>query len=241
MSNNSPYPASPKKDHLEPPDADTSPYPSVKPDANRDGAAINDVPARIAAIVREAGFRGQDLVMALAVAKAESGWNPKAVSPPNTGGKSVGSRDWGLFQINDYYHDVTPSIKTNAFANAKKAYQIFVDAGSTFTPWSVYKSGAYKQYMNDATKAVQDLNKRGADWAAKVVATEVAEPMEPKLPGLPDWMKSVDQWIDVSLAVILGVTLIVLGVIILGREQVAKVANVIPQAKALGTVAKVLK
>ena len=51
-------------------------------------------------IVQEAKRQGVDPALALAVAQHESGFNNIAVSPKNTNG----SRDHGVFQLNDKYH-----------------------------------------------------------------------------------------------------------------------------------------
>lgn len=51
-------------------------------------------------IVEEATRQGVPVELAIAVAQQESGFNNKAVSKANTDG----SRDHGVFQLNDRYH-----------------------------------------------------------------------------------------------------------------------------------------
>lgn len=85
-------------------------------------------------------------IIAVAIASAESNMNPSAIGGPN----SDGSRDYGLWQINDKAH---PDILTSAVmsskswadpqTNAKMAYQVYHNAGDSFTPWSTYNNGTY--------------------------------------------------------------------------------------------------
>lgn len=106
---------------------------------------------------RDAGFTGENLIIAVAVALAESGGDPRAVSPPNTVGKAAGSRDHGLWQINDYYHSFDKVLIYNAEYNAKQAFRIFT-AGpprNSWNPWSTYRNGAYRKWMETARSAVE--------------------------------------------------------------------------------------
>jgi soluble lytic murein transglycosylase-like protein len=55
---------------------------------------------RIAKVIVEESLRLDiSINLAFALAWKESGFNPRAVSPPNR----YGTRDWGLFQLNDGY------------------------------------------------------------------------------------------------------------------------------------------
>jgi len=87
---------------------------------------------------------------AAAIAMAESGgrvdaWNPK--------GKD---RSAGLWQIN-YYGDMRKSrtrqfgppelLRRDPLANARAAVAIYKSAGNSFSPWSTYTSGAYKNHL----------------------------------------------------------------------------------------------
>ncbi|MGH7240410.1 MAG: transglycosylase SLT domain-containing protein [Candidatus Saccharimonadales bacterium] len=99
----------------------------------------------IADAAYKAGFRGHDLITAVAVALAESGGNRVAISP---------TQDYGLWQINKPAH-------ANLFhgdawrhvnSNADMAHKVFKSSG--WTAWSTFKSGKYKQYMGQANKAI---------------------------------------------------------------------------------------
>jgi hypothetical protein len=98
---------------------------------------------------RTAGFTGENFVVAVAVAMAESRCDPAAqgVNP----GHSI---DRGLWQINDYYHpDVSDTCAYDPLCNARAAYRIS-DSGTDWTPWSTYKSGSYLQFMSQARAAI---------------------------------------------------------------------------------------
>ena len=79
---------------------------------------------------------------AVAIAIAESGGDCKATH--NNGG----SIDRGLWQINDVWHpEVSDDCAYDCACNAKSAVAIS-NGGSDWSPWSTYKSGAYKQYLS---------------------------------------------------------------------------------------------
>lgn len=102
----------------------------------------------IMAVAQNAGFSGDDLSTAIAIALAESSGNPSAVGD---NGDSI-----GLWQIDTKYHseyDKT-SLKDPQY-NANAAYAIYTDAGGSFTPWSTFKNAAYVAYLGDSEAAVQ--------------------------------------------------------------------------------------
>merc|ERR1712039_780611 len=89
---------------------------------------------------------------AVAVALAESSGNCDA---KNFNTDSHHSEDRGLWQINNYWHkEVSDSCAFNCKCNAKSAYTIS-NKGTNFSPWSTYKSGAYKAHLAIATTACQ--------------------------------------------------------------------------------------
>lgn len=102
----------------------------------------------VANVLRQAGFPEESIATMVAIAKAESGWNPAAVNNSNRNG----SVDRGLFQINSI-HQGNSWYPTNPFdplQSAKAAYAIWRGAGGTYRDWSVYNSGAYRQYLQPA-------------------------------------------------------------------------------------------
>jgi hypothetical protein len=91
----------------------------------------------------------RQVVLAVAVAMAESSCNPGAVYT-NPGG----CRDRGLWQIDDCYHrDVNDACAFQIQCNANAAWNIS-NRGTNWAPWSTYTSGVWKQYLPSARAAV---------------------------------------------------------------------------------------
>lgn len=80
-----------------------------------------------------------DVKIALAVMKAESNCNPNAVNY-NTNG----TQDTGLFQLNSFYWAQT----FNPEENIKEAYRVYTRSGYRWTPWVVYNTGKYLEYLD---------------------------------------------------------------------------------------------
>ncbi|MEA5363271.1 transglycosylase SLT domain-containing protein [Amycolatopsis sp., V23-08] len=117
---------------------------------------------QIARHAYDAGFRGQGLTTAVAVALAESGGRTTAhnATPPDN--------SYGLWQINmlgalgpdrrHQYHLKSNDALFDPDTNARVAKDISSD-GHDFTPWSTYTNGAYKDHLAAARKAAQDVTK----------------------------------------------------------------------------------
>lgn len=111
--------------------------------------------ASLYAILQQAGFRGEGLRMAYAIAMAESGGNAAA----HNGNAATGDNSYGLFQINmlgamgperrKQYGLSSNDSLFDALTNAKVAYRMS-NGGTNWSPWSTYKSGAYRQYYGTA-------------------------------------------------------------------------------------------
>lgn len=108
-------------------------------------------PDQISIFASEAGFSGNDLVIAIAVAMAESGGDTEATHV-NTWD---GSTDYGLWQINSIHsqllagkHWMDPAV------NASMAYEIW--KGSGWRAWSTYTNGAYLVHMPIALVAANN-------------------------------------------------------------------------------------
>jgi lysozyme-like protein len=99
----------------------------------------------IRAYATGAGFRGDDLNIAVAVALAESSGDPGAVGDEAlTIGGSI-----GLWQINLRWHpEYAAASLVDPQTNANAAFAIYVEAGHSFIPWSTYKSGAYLEHLD---------------------------------------------------------------------------------------------
>ena len=102
---------------------------------------------------RGAGFRGENLVRAVAIAGAESRYNAKAQN------LKYPDHSIGLWQINQLAHKGrfgSDSALKNPLKNAKAAFALFRSPG--FRPWSTWP-GAAQGYMAKARAAV--LGSRG--------------------------------------------------------------------------------
>jgi hypothetical protein len=101
-------------------------------------------PAQIAYYAQNAGFTGQNLIIAVAIALAESSGNQNAYNPEGS---------YGLWQI--YLNDHPEYAGVNLYdpqTNANAAFAIFSAAGG-FSPWSTYNSGKYQAYLTPAASA----------------------------------------------------------------------------------------
>jgi hypothetical protein len=120
-------------------------------------------PAQIAGYAQGAGFSGSNLVMAVAIALAESGGQTWAID-----NDSDGSQDQGVWQINTVHESEFPgmtrdpgtggvatagtSIMFDPATNAAAAFTLS-SHGSNFTAWSTYNNGDYAQFVGQATTA----------------------------------------------------------------------------------------
>jgi hypothetical protein len=122
-------------------------------------------PEQIARHAHDAGFRGQDLTIAVAVALAESGGDPRAhnSTPPDN--------SYGLWQIN-MLGSMGPArrrefgLESNRelfdpAENARAANKISGD-GQSWTPWTTYTSGAYKRHLDEARRGVEGMKRGGS-------------------------------------------------------------------------------
>ena len=115
----------------------------------------------VAAYAYRAGFRGDNLTTAVAVAQAESGLNPKALNDnPSTGDYSVGL--WQVNYIGDMYqprsqkYGTPEQLLSDPSRQAVAAYDIS-GQGTNFTPWTTYTSGKYLAYLDSAQQAVSSF------------------------------------------------------------------------------------
>jgi hypothetical protein len=144
---------------------------------------------QVAQLAYEAGFRGDDLVNMVAIAKRESGWRPKALNP----NRSTRDRSYGLWQLNTLnsdmgrMEDLMKSILGNMGyptnnvpqdfdvlydprVNAKVAYEFYRRNGNTLRPWGAYKgeSNTYNTNVGEARSIVQNMGLHGGDPMEKM-------------------------------------------------------------------------
>lgn len=99
-------------------------------------------PPQLVAALKKAGFTGQGLQTMLAIAGAESSYNPHAL-----GHNDDGSVDRGVFQINNRWHsEVSDADAFDIEKSAAAAFKIS-NGGRDFSPWSTYTGGQYQGYL----------------------------------------------------------------------------------------------
>ena len=111
--------------------------------------------SQIAQLASAAGFSGDDLATATAIAMAESGGNPKAYNPETAARAPVGQGSVGLWQIFLHAHPEFANVDlTDPQTNANAAFSVYQAAGNRFTPWSTFGNGAYETYLSQAQGAI---------------------------------------------------------------------------------------
>lgn len=115
-------------------------------------------PNEIAYIAKWAGFTDDELPFAVAIALAESQGDADVLGKVTPTGPSAGNRDHGLWQISNRWHgdklQVTPNWRS-PYVNAWLARRIYLDAGRQWTPWHVFTSGAYLEFLPQAQIGVR--------------------------------------------------------------------------------------
>jgi flagellar biosynthesis chaperone FliJ len=95
-------------------------------------------------------YVGGGLINAVAVSCAENNAHNTTAVYVNTDG----SRDRGLWQINDRWHpEVTDECAFDPLCSAKAAF-VISSRGTNFTPWATWQSGAYKPFLELARTAI---------------------------------------------------------------------------------------
>lgn len=190
---------------------------------------------QIAVVAYDAGFRGNALVTAVAVAYAESSGRTDVVN-------SIGCV--GLWQIYQKVHPWAGTVEQlkNPATNARAAYTIS-KGGATWKPWEAYTNNAYKRYLAQATTAVSSLDGTGTipNMEATVVSDTGGAPAGP-------WETLADKetWINVAL-VVGGLLLIMVALVRISASSgtVSAIAgaamNVVPGGGMIKKAAKVIK
>jgi hypothetical protein len=105
---------------------------------------------QIIGLAANAGFSGDDLATAVAVALVESeGGNPQAYNPETAAGAPQGQGSFGLWQI--YLHAHPEYAGVNLFdpqTNAAAAFAVYSAAGNSFRPWSTFTAGSYLAHLD---------------------------------------------------------------------------------------------
>ena len=115
------------------------------------------------------GFSERDAIILTAIALAESSGKADA----HNDDRSTGDDSYGLWQINMLDEPDYPMGKNRAAALGLSNYEELKDPSTNaramkmiydqqgFEAWSVYKNGAYKQFLPDAKRALIKLKQQG--------------------------------------------------------------------------------
>lgn len=103
---------------------------------------------QIAQFAANAGFTGDDLATAVAIALAESGGDPSAYNPETAAGTPAGLGSYGLWQVYLKMHpEYTVSQLLDPQTNANAAFAIYSARGGVFTAWTTFTGGAYLSHL----------------------------------------------------------------------------------------------
>jgi hypothetical protein len=125
-------------------------------------------PGQVYADLVAAGFSPDQATVMTAIAGAESGYDDQILGDLGLQNAMWGP-SFGLYQIRTLkadtgsgsYRDITRLASSDA-EQAKAAYAIS-GGGRDFTPWSVFTSGAYQQYLNTARTAAASGGSASSD------------------------------------------------------------------------------
>lgn len=140
---------------------------------------------QIAHAAYNAGWRGVDLLKAIAIALAES----SGISQDHV--NSDGSVDRGPWQINDV-HLQGGMLNTQAYdlnQAAQLAHSIYVAKGRTFNDWTTYTGGAYHAFLQQAFSAAYsfDPSVAGIQLTGNLFPTFTSvKSAVGSVPGVPD-------------------------------------------------------
>lgn len=207
--------------------------------------------AQLAGYAKGAGFTGNGLVLAVAVALAETRGHPTATAhnptPPDN--------SYGPWQIN-MYGKLGPDRRKrfglsrnedlfNPATNAKAAYAIS-SKGKNFTPWSTYLDGKYLAYMSRARKAAGNPDTSGSTPGVQPAGlTDIFE-----WPGqITDFFEFVTDpitWLRFGMILAGGGLLVIALFKLSGQaDKAANLVNVatdvLPQTRGIKAAAKVAK
>lgn len=173
--------------------------------------------SEIARAAIRAGFKGEALATAIAVALAESGGDNEA---HNTTGRD---NSYGLWQIN-MYGNLGPARRTqfglstyeelfDPLTNARAAFAIS-GGGTNWRPWSAYTSGAYRKHLPAAEAGIPDRKDLGelVTTPFTSVADTVGDQVQRAVGALAEpFVKGLTRLAIIGISVTAGVALVVAG------------------------------
>lgn len=118
-------------------------------------------PRELVSVLEKAGFKGEGLHTAWAVAMRESHGRPGALGAMN----SNGTRDHGLFQLNDIHlgRSIDPAQVYDAATNAAAAYKM-TKGGTDWSAWGIGHTGWAGHLEHSKPAAYAQINARYQEW-----------------------------------------------------------------------------
>lgn len=116
--------------------------------------------AQIADYAQTAGFSGDSLQVAIAIAMAESAGDANAYNPELTANPvpPSGMGSYGLWQIYLLQHPEFQGMNLyDPQINANAAYSIYNSAGQSFSPWSTFGSTAFMSFLSQAGDQISSM------------------------------------------------------------------------------------
>jgi lysozyme-like protein len=194
---------------------------------------------QIAALAQQAGFTGDDVKIAVAVALAESGGDPNDLN------NNPVTRDlsYGLWQINmlgslgpERRKEFGITSNNQLFdpaTNARAAHIVWKNAG--WNAWTTYTRGTYKKFLDGGSSLGNAVlggalaaggNPIGGAAVASGSTGSVSDTINNLASGL---FKAASNFTGILVAIVL----LVLGIVILAREPLKKAAPDIAKVAAL--------
>lgn len=192
-----------------------------------------------------------DVVVATAIALAESGGDTQAHNPD----ASTRDDSYGLWQVNMYgglgpdrRREFNLTADTDLFdpqTNARVAWGIFHNVGNDFSPWTTYTSGDYKTHMA-AARAGWDNKRKPAEGAGGgeeqtedtgiIALANAAIAIARAVGGAAIWLANPENWGRVALVGTGGALLI--GALVITAKPGTKITAAVTAApRTVGTVA----
>ena len=178
-------------------------------------------PQAIAIIAKLAGLKGDAVPVAVAIALAESGGDPSAI---HHNADEHRTTDYGLWQINSYWHPeydagklLEPGYNARAMAKISKN-------GTDWSAWSTYKNGTYKRFLSDAEKGSEPPTVGAGTVVPNVV------------PNVTAW---VGELLKGSRGLLLGMLLASIGggLVLLGLSKFARDSGALEEATNVAGIA----
>lgn len=139
----------------------------------------------VAQVMYDQGFRGSSGVNGLAVVGAETaGSFDEMIVHVNVGGTKPGSRDRGLWAINDQWHpEVTDECAFDPVCSTAEAWRLSKQ-GTSYGAWATFTNNSYERYLPIARVAWEAAKRHRADAAFAASLAEDVKDLEGQVSDL---------------------------------------------------------